>query len=119
MMTISKIRDALDQEEAEAMKEISSAFSVRDLDDVDLEQYPRLVIREVGEIPEGQRVDSLLKHLLPAAKIVYETQERDKNKARVAAELRDKRENLKKSKQQLDHDETMRLGYREYPQKLI
>ena len=111
--------DALDQEEAEAMKEISSAFSIRDIDEVDLEQYPRLVIRNFGEVPEGQRVDTLLKHLLPTAKLVYETQERDKNKARVAAELRDKRENLKKSKQQLDHDETMRLGYREYPQKLI
>jgi hypothetical protein len=101
------------------MKEISSAVSISNLDEVDLEQYPRFVIRNFGEIPEGQRVDALLKHLLPAAKIVYETQEKDKNKARVAAELRDKRENLKKSKKQMEREDTMRLGYAACPTKLI
>jgi superfamily II DNA or RNA helicase len=111
--------DVLDQEEAEAMKEISSAINIKSMDEVDLEQYPRLVIRNFGEIPEGQRVDALLRLLLPSAKIVYQTQEKDKNKARVAAELRDKRENLKKSKKQLDKEESSRLGYEQYTTKLI
>jgi superfamily II DNA or RNA helicase len=103
--------DALDQEEAEAMKDISSAFSITDLDQVDMEQYPRFVIGNMGAIPIGQRVDFLLKYLLPVAKIVYETQEKDKNKAKIAAELRDKRLNLKKSKKQMENDEIMRLGF--------
>lgn len=104
--------DALDQEEAEAMKEISSALNIKDLDDVDLEQYPRLVIKNFGKIPIGQRVDALLKFLLPSAKVTYETQEQDKDRARTAAELRDKRETLKKSKKQQEKEETMRLGFK-------
>jgi transcription-repair coupling factor (superfamily II helicase) len=103
--------DALDQEEAEAMKDISSAFSITDLDEIDLEQYPRFVIRNMGAVPTGQRVDALLKCLLPIAKIVYETQEKDKSKAKIAAELRDKRSILKKSRKQMENDEIMRLGF--------
>lgn len=106
--------DALDQEEEEAMNEISSALSVKNIDEVDLEQYPRFVIRNFGAIPEGQRVDALLKLLLPSAKVVYETQEKDKDAARMAAQLRDKRENLKKTRKQQAIEESNRLGYEEY-----
>jgi superfamily II DNA or RNA helicase len=106
--------DALDQEEEEAMSEISSALSVKTLDDVDLEQYPRFVIKNFGNVTEGQRVDALLKLLLPSAKVVYETQEKDKDAARMAAELRDKRENLKMSRKTQAIEESNRLGYEEY-----
>jgi hypothetical protein len=92
--------DALDEEEVEAMKVISSAYNVKDLEEVDLEQYPRFVIHDFGSIPEGQRVDALLKVLLPSAKVVYEKQEKDKANAKVAAELREKRELLKKSQKE-------------------
>lgn len=104
--------DALDQEEAEAMKEISSALSIKTLDEVDLDQYPRLVIKDFGKIPVGQRVDGLLKLLLQSAKVTFETQEKDKEKARQAAELRDKRELLKKSKKQQEKEEAMKMGYK-------
>ena len=103
--------DSLDQEEVEAMKEISSALNVKSLDEVDLEQYPRFVVPNFGTIREGHRVDALLKLLLPSAKIVFERQEEDKGKARAAAELREKRELLKKKKKELDNQEDRRLGY--------
>ena len=103
--------DSLDQEEIEAMKEISSAYNVKSLDEVDLEQYPRFIIRDFGSIPEGKRVDALLKILLPSAKVVYEKQEKDKENAKVAAELREKRALLKSSQKQLQATENARMGY--------
>lgn len=103
--------DALDQEEVEAMKEISSALGVKSLDDVDIEMYPRFLVHNFGEVPEGQRVDALLKLLLPSAKVVFEKQEEDKGKARVAAELREKREMIKKNTKDQDRDDMLRLGY--------
>jgi transcription-repair coupling factor (superfamily II helicase) len=103
--------DSLDQEEVEAMKEISSAYNVKNLDEVDLEQYPRFVIRDFGAIPEGKRVDALLKLLLPSAKVVYEKQEKDKENAKVAAELREKRELLKKSQKEQQATENAQMGY--------
>jgi transcription-repair coupling factor len=88
--------DALDQEEVEAMKQISSAHDVKSLNDVDIEQYPRFVVKDFGDGPKA--VDKLLKVLLPAAKVVYDKQEADKESAKIAAELRDKRESLQKRK---------------------
>jgi hypothetical protein len=58
--------------------------------------YPRFVIKDFGSGPKA--VDRLLKHLLPAAKVVFERQESDKERARVASELRDKRQALQKRK---------------------
>jgi hypothetical protein len=92
--------DALDEEEVEAMKEISSAYSVKNLDDVDIEYYPRFVVKDFGTGPKA--VDRLLKVLLPYAKIVYEKQEGDKDSAKVAAELREKQELLKQRKKKGD-----------------
>jgi len=103
--------DSLDEEEVEAMKEISSAYNVKELDEVDLEQYPRFVIHNFDTIPEGQRVDALLKVLLPSAKVVYEKQEKDKESAKVAAELREKRELLKRSAKEQQALDNARLGY--------
>jgi transcription-repair coupling factor (superfamily II helicase) len=88
--------DALDQEEVEAMKQISSAHDVKSLDDVDIEQYPRFVVKDFGDGPKA--VDKLLQVLLPSAKVVYDKQAADKESAKIAAELRDKRESLQKRK---------------------
>ena len=95
--------DALDEEEIEAMKEISSAYDIKSLDDIDIEMYPRFVLKDFGTGPKA--VDRLLQVLLPYAKVVYEQQEADKDSAKVAADLRDKRELLqqrKKKKEAID-----------------
>ncbi len=103
--------DALDQEEVEAMKEISSAMNVKSIDEIDVEEYPRFVVRNLGKLEVGSRVETLLKLLLPASKIVYEKQEADKEKAKVAAELREKQEMMKKQKKEQEKNESMRMGY--------
>lgn len=87
--------DALDQEEMEAMKEISSAYTVRSLDEVDVEAYPRFVIKNFAST---KCVDQLLQVLLPVAKVVNAKQEEEKESAKVAAELREKRELLQQTK---------------------
>jgi hypothetical protein len=103
--------DALDDEEVEAMKEISSAMFVTSLKDVEIEEYPRFVIRGFSKIKDGSRVDALLKVLLPASKVVFEKQLEDKEKARVAAELREKQEMIKKNKKKQDAFSSQRMRY--------
>jgi len=89
--------DGLDEEELEAMKEVSSAVNIKSLDEVDIEEYPRLVIESFSDIPEGKRVDALLKILLPAVNVVNKKQEEDKERAMSAMQLRDRREAIKKA----------------------
>lgn len=101
--------DAMDEEEVEAMKDISSAVNVLDMDEVDLEQYPRFVVRDFQDADKA--VDRLLKLLLPVAKIVYEKQEDQAEAARMAAELRDKQELLRQRKKTNEKREAQRLGY--------
>jgi hypothetical protein len=104
--------DALDEEEVEAMKEISSAVHVKSLSEIDVNNYPRLVIKKLGKsINEGSRVDALLKVLLPPSKVVFEKQQRDKEKAKVAAELRGKRELIQKQKKEQEKLTARRMGY--------
>jgi hypothetical protein len=103
--------DALDEEEVEAMKEISSSMFVKSLDEVELEEYPRFVVRNMGSVKKGSRVDALLKVLLPASRVVHAKQASDKEKAKVAAELREKRESIKKQKKEQDTLSSNRLGY--------
>mmetsp|Transcript_17358 Transcript_17358/g.32903 ORF Transcript_17358/g.32903 Transcript_17358/m.32903 type:complete len:1102 (-) Transcript_17358:23-3328(-) len=103
--------DALDEEEVEAMKEISSSMFVKSLDEVELEEYPRFVVRNMGSVKKGSRVDALLKVLLPAARVVHAKQSSDKEKAKVAAELREKRESIKKQKKEQETLSSNRLGY--------
>ena len=81
--------DALDEEEVEAMKEISSAYTIKKMDEIDVELHPRLVMKDFGE--GKQAVDRLLKVLLPIARTVYEQQEKEKDNAKNAVELRNKR----------------------------
>jgi transcription-repair coupling factor (superfamily II helicase) len=81
--------DALDDEELEAMKEISSAYRVKKMNEIDVEQYPRFVLKDFGR--KTNAVDRILKAILPAAKVVYEKQESDKENAKAAAEIREKR----------------------------
>ncbi len=104
--------DALDEEEVEAMKEISSAVNIKSLSEIEVRNYPRFVIKNLREtIKEGSRVDALLKVLLPPSKVVFEKQQRDKEKAKVAAELREKRELIQKQKKEQEKLNARRLGY--------
>ena len=106
--------DALDEEEVEAMKEISSAMFVKDIDEVDLEEYPRFVLKNLSKVKKGSRVDALLKVLLPASRVVHEKQEADKEKAKMATELRGKREIMRKQKKELEASVSRRTDFTTY-----
>jgi hypothetical protein len=97
--------DALDQEEIEALKEISSAYTVKSLDEVDMEMYPRFVIKD---FVQNKCVDQLLKVLLPVAKVVHAKQEDEKDSAKRAAELREKGELLQQRRKLNDSRERER-----------
>jgi hypothetical protein len=103
--------DALDEEEVEAMKEISSAVNIKSLSEIEVNNYPRFVVKHLGKtVKNGARVDALLKVLLPPSKVVYQKQQRDKEKAKVAAELREKRDLI--AKQKKEHEKSSRrMGY--------
>lgn len=90
--------DEFDDEEVEAMKDITSAANVKSLDEANVYDYPRFIVRGLKDIPRGQKVDVLLKCLLPMAKIVLANQEADKERARIAVEVRDKREAMRKAR---------------------
>jgi hypothetical protein len=102
------------------MKEISSAIHVRSMDDVDWEQYPRIVIRDFAEASpssppaSAKAVDRLLKVLLPVAKVVADVQARQADEARVAADLRQKQELLRARKRQNEAMESQRVGLSMY-----
>ena len=102
--------DSMDEEEVEAMKDISSAVAVKDMNEVDIEQYPRLVVKNFGEV-DAKTIDKLLKVLLPIAKVVYEQQEIDKDSAKVAADLREKQSLLKTQSKKNESLEARRRGY--------
>jgi transcription-repair coupling factor (superfamily II helicase) len=85
--------DALDEEDIEAMKEISSAYNVKHMDEIDAGANPRFVIKDFGTDPRA--VDRLLKVLLPVSKAVTAKQEEEKDTAKMAAKLRGKQELLK------------------------
>lgn len=107
--------DALDEEEVEAMKEISSAANVKDLSEVDIHGYPRFIVKGLGKsVKKGSRVDALLKVLLPPSKVVFKKQQKDKEKAKVAAELREKRELIAKQKKEQEKLNSRRMGYAQY-----
>ena len=103
--------DALDEEEVEAMKEISSAVNIKSLSEIEVNNYPRLVVKQLGKtVKNGARVDVLLKALLPPSKVVFQKQQRDKEKAKVAAELREKRDLI--ARQKKEHEKSSRrMGY--------
>jgi transcription-repair coupling factor (superfamily II helicase) len=91
--------DVLDQEEIEALKEISSASKIRDMDEIRIDDYPRFVVSNFERVPKGSRVDFLLKMLLPLSRIVHKKQQVDKETAKLASELRDKEESMKKAQE--------------------
>jgi len=101
--------DEMDQEEIEAIKDITSAVNVKDMDEIDLEQYPRFIIKDFGSTEKV--VDRLLKVLLPVAKVVYEKQEEQAEQAKAAAELREKQEMLRSRKKANDAIGAQRMGY--------
>jgi hypothetical protein len=92
--------DSMDQEEIEAMKDISSAVNVKDMDEIDLEQYPRFVVKDfgTGDKNNNKAADRLLKLLLPVAKIVYQKQQEQAANAKAAAALRERREQMRERK---------------------
>jgi len=98
--------DALDQEEVEALKEISSAYAVKGLHEVDIEMYPRFVIKDFART---KCVDQLLQVLLPVAKVVHTKQEAEKESAKMAAELREKGDLLQQRKKLNDLKERERF----------
>jgi len=102
--------DSMDEEEVEAMKDISSALNVKDMNEVDIDQYPRFVIKNFGNV-DAKAVDKLLKILLPLAKVIYEQQESDKESAKVAADLREKQSLLKTQAKKNESLELRRRGY--------
>mmetsp|Transcript_32183 Transcript_32183/g.68104 ORF Transcript_32183/g.68104 Transcript_32183/m.68104 type:complete len:1250 (-) Transcript_32183:85-3834(-) len=104
--------DALDEEEVEAMKEISSAVNIKKLSEIEINNYPRFIVKKLGKsVKKGTRVDALLKVLLPPSKVVFQKQQRDKEKAKVAAELREKRELIAKQKKEQEKLSSRRMGY--------
>lgn len=90
--------DNEDQEEVEAMKVITSARNVAKLDESHIVGYPRFIIPDLGSVKRGSRVDAVLKVLLPVVKIVASNQMEDKERAKMAVELRDKREQMKQQR---------------------
>ena len=96
------------------MKEISSASKVRTLDEVSIDDYPRFVVRNLHQVLKGARVDYLLKILLPLSKVVYKKQQSDKESAKLASELRERDETMKKKQLEMNDSEAIRQGYYEF-----
>jgi hypothetical protein len=104
--------DTMDEEEIEAMKDISSAVQVKSMDEVDLGQYPRFIMNDFGN--DDKAVDRLLRVLLPVAKVVCDIQQKEGEKAKAHADLRSKQELLQTRKKKNEKAENKRLGYQEY-----
>jgi hypothetical protein len=69
--------------------------------------YPRFVVKQLGKtVRNGARVDVLLKVLLPPSKVVFQKQQRDNEKAKVVAELREKRDLI--ARQKKEHEKSSR-----------
>ena len=103
--------DSMDREELEAMKDISSSVAVKHLDEVDLDQYPRFVLKNFGA-STPKATDRLLKALLPLSKIVSEKQEKEAEQVKSAAVLREKQEAMKNRKKIAEGMGGKRMGYR-------
>lgn len=103
--------DSIDREEVDAMKIITSAMNVEEIDEVDMEKYPRFVIPDFGSVKKGARVGAILKLLLPVVKVVAKNQDEDKEKAKMAVDLRDKREQMKKKRKEQGEQERLKNGY--------
>jgi len=105
--------DAVDQEEATAIKEMASAMQITHLNSETLNAHPHFRITNLlSQVPEGQqRLTYVLQQLLPLARVVFEQQEDDKRQAQLAAELRDKRQMVKEKQKQLKKKNDTRMGY--------
>lgn len=104
--------DTADQEEVEAMKEITSAMKIEKMEPGYVEDYPRFVIQDLGGTHKrGARVDAILKLLLGPTKVVAKNQKEDSEKAITASELRDKREKMKQKRKEEEAAEKLKNGY--------
>ncbi|KAL7580227.1 hypothetical protein ACA910_012969 [Epithemia clementina (nom. ined.)] len=104
--------DALDQEDIEAMEQISSASKVQALSEDDFMRYPYFRVSYFGS-PDGKNAaDRLLKVLLPLSKIMCEKQENEAEKARASADLRERTEQIRKRQAANEALQAQRMGYR-------
>jgi len=106
--------DALDREEAMAMKEISSAMQLKGkLRKQDFVDHPRYIVPDFASQPD--KIHTLLQCLLPLSKAIYTQQEYDKTAAKIATELREKRELITKQrkKQKKNELDAMRINHSE------
>jgi len=90
--------DSYDEEQVEALKVVSSSMNLVTMDDIDIEEFPHFIIRDLGSVKYGARISAILKVLLPVAKVVTKNQAEDKERVKIASELRAKREAMKKKK---------------------
>lgn len=86
--------EATVQEEADALHEISSAKNVKNLADVNLELYPRLIISNF-DVHGTNGVNHVLKLLLPITKVVFDVQKNQVEQAMAASELHEKHEMMR------------------------
>jgi len=105
--------DAVDEDEVHTQnQDVQSATFVKTLAEINIADYPRFVVKNLSGVAEGSRVDALLRVLLPVSKVVYDRQQEDKEKAQVAAELKEKRLAMKKQKKEQELLGNRRSGYR-------
>ncbi|GAX20856.1 transcription-repair coupling factor [Fistulifera solaris] len=104
-----EVWDAMDQEEQEALRDIASAVNVESMDEIDIDQYPRFVIRNFES--ESKAVDALLKLLLPISKVVHEKQESQAEQAKAAVELRKKQDLLRNRKATMEKYDMQRMNF--------
>mmetsp|Transcript_62610 Transcript_62610/g.70003 ORF Transcript_62610/g.70003 Transcript_62610/m.70003 type:complete len:1159 (+) Transcript_62610:97-3573(+) len=100
--------DSLDEEEVEGMKEIASAYKIKNMKEIDIELHPRFVMKNFGTGPKA--VDKLLKVLLPIAKTVFQQQEKEKENAKQAVELRNKRQLVDQRKKEGEKRENRKFS---------
>ena len=91
------------------MKEISSAALVKNIDEVDWENYPRFVMKNA--MNDRTIVDQLLKVLLPISKITYEVQERNVEQAQIASQLQKKQSTINTRTKKNENFQAQRLSY--------
>jgi len=104
--------DEADEEEVRTQsQDVQSVAFVKTLAEINIAEYPRFCVKNLSGVAEGSRVDALLRVLLPISKIVYDRQQEDKQKAQVAAELKEKRMAMKKQKKEQELISNRRAGY--------
>lgn len=101
--------DAVDKEEANALKDIASAMQITKLTPDILDDKPHFVLANFTSSTDP--LTTVLQPLLPLSKIVYEQQENDKRQAQLATELREKRNLVKEKQKAMRKINDKRMGF--------